>query len=53
MQIMQPGHVNEFWECILRIRDSGDKRWTHTFSEGFKLSAAYYELNRNALKKAA
>jgi hypothetical protein len=52
MEIMQPGQVNEFWECILRIRDSGDKRWTHTFSEGFKLSAAYYELNRNQEPRA-
>ena len=52
MEILRPGQQNEFWNTILRIRDSGDKRW-HEFSPGFRYSAEMYERNRDAVKKAA
>ncbi len=53
MRILQPGERNEFWEMILRIRDTGDPRWSKTFSPGFRYSAEAYERNRDALKLAA
>jgi hypothetical protein len=56
MRILQPGERNEFWEMILRIRDTGDPRWLGTFSYGFRLTAEAYEKVRDAdvtVKKAA
>jgi hypothetical protein len=45
MQILQPGQTNDFWDDVLRIRDSGDSRWRE-FSHGFRYSAEQYEINR-------
>ncbi len=56
MEILRPGQRNEFWETVLRIRDSGDPRWLGTFSPGFRLTAEAYEKVRDAeveLKQAA
>jgi hypothetical protein len=47
MRILQPGERNEFWQTILRIRDSGDPRWSKTFSPAFKMAAEAYERNLN------
>jgi hypothetical protein len=51
MKVLQPGERNEFWETILRIRDSGDPRWRE-FSHGFKYSAEMYARNRDSVKES-
>lgn len=53
MRILQPGEVNEFWETVLRMRDTGDPRWTKTFSASFKMTAEAYERNRDKERKQA
>jgi hypothetical protein len=53
MEIMPPGTVSEFWEAILKLRDTGDPRWLGTFSHGFRYSAEMYERNRDLVVKAA
>ncbi len=39
MEILRPGQRNIFWDAILELRDSGDRRWLGTFSPGFRLTA--------------
>lgn len=52
MEILQPGQQNEFWNAVLLLRNSNDRRW-HEFSPGFQYSAEQYERNLNAGQQKA
>ncbi len=51
-EVLRPGERSQFWEGILRIRNSGDPRWKE-FSHTLRYSAEMYERNRDSIKKAA
>ncbi|HEV7377993.1 MAG TPA: hypothetical protein VGN95_25155 [Pyrinomonadaceae bacterium] len=52
LKVLQPGERNEFWESILRCRDTGDPRWMN-FASAMRISAEAYEKNRDSGKSQA
>jgi hypothetical protein len=49
---LEKGEHSEFFDTLIRMRDSGDKRW-FLMSPGMKTSVEFYERNLHAGEQKA